>query len=164
MLSKLFQLVICWYPVSFYFSIRAQSSGNFNKKSDIYSFGIILLELITGQPAIRRDVNGEIIRIQEWVTPIIENGDVRSIVDPRLQGDFDTNSAWKAVEIALSCVLNTATRRPDMTDVLIELKECLGMVTAVVGSQRMDRGRTRSINSLEMRSLEIYTETAPSPR
>ncbi|KAG8643352.1 hypothetical protein MANES_11G031075v8 [Manihot esculenta] len=147
-----------------YLDPQAQSSGNFNKKSDIYSFGIILLELITGQPAIRRDVNGEIIRIQEWVTPIIENGDVRSIVDPRLQGDFDTNSAWKAVEIALSCVLNTVTRRPDMTDVLIELKECLGMVTAVVGSQRMDRGRTRSINSLEMRSLEIYTETAPSPR
>ncbi|KAG8643348.1 hypothetical protein MANES_11G030900v8 [Manihot esculenta] len=147
-----------------YLDPQAQSSGNFNKKSDIYSFGIILLELITGQPAIRRDVNGEIIRIQEWVTPIIENGDVRSIVDPTLQGDFDTNSAWKAVEIALSCVLNTATRRPDMTDVLIELKECLGMVTAVVGSQRMDRGRTRSINSLEMRSLEIYTETAPSPR
>ncbi|KAG8643350.1 hypothetical protein MANES_11G031101v8 [Manihot esculenta] len=147
-----------------YLDPQAQSSGNFNKKSDIYSFGIILLELITGQPAIRRDFNGEIIRIQEWVTPIFENGDVRSIVDPRLQGDFDTNSAWKAVEIALSCVLNTATRRPDMTDVLIELKECLGMVTAVVGSQRMDRGRTRSINSLEMRSLEIYTETAPSPR
>ncbi|KAJ9130022.1 hypothetical protein P3X46_035048 [Hevea brasiliensis] len=150
-----------------YLDPEAQASGNFNKKSDVYSFGITLLELITGQPAIKRDVNGEIIRIQHWVIPIIENGDIRSIVDPRLQGDFDTNSAWKAVEIALSCVLNTAIRRPDMSDVSSELKECLAiinLVTPVVGSQRMDRGRTRLINSLEMRSSEIDTEMAPSPR
>ncbi|KAF2323499.1 hypothetical protein GH714_035767 [Hevea brasiliensis] len=148
----------------FHFSNRAYASGSFNKKSDVYSFGIILLELVTGQPALKRDVDEEIIGIQQWVTPIIENGDIGSIVDPRLQGNFDTNSAWKAVEIALSCLLDTAIRRPDMSDVLGELKECLAMLTPVVGSQRMDRGCMRSINSLETRSLEIDTEMAPSPR
>ncbi|XP_057998355.1 probable LRR receptor-like serine/threonine-protein kinase At1g05700 isoform X2 [Hevea brasiliensis] len=147
-----------------YMDPEAQASGSFNKKSDVYSFGIILLELITGQSALKRDVNGEIIRIQQWVAPIIENGDIGRIVDPRLQGDFEINSAWKAVEIALSCVLNTAIRRPSMSDVLIEIKECLAIVTPYVGSQRMDRGRIRSINSLEMRSLEIDSEIAPSPR
>ncbi|KAF2294535.1 hypothetical protein GH714_012341 [Hevea brasiliensis] len=147
-----------------YLDPEAYASGSFNKKSDVYSFGIILLELVTGQPALKRDVDEEIIGIQQWVTPIIENGDIGSIVDPRLQGNFDTNSAWKAVEIALSCLLDTAIRRPDMSDVLGELKECLAMLTPVVGSQRMDRGCMRSINSLETRSLEIDTEMAPSPR
>ena len=95
---------------------RFQASGNFNKKSDFYSFGIILFELITGRPAIvRRPVRNN--HILDWVNPLIERGDVQNIVDPRLEGEFNTNSAWKAIEIAMSCIPSYAIQRPDMSRV-----------------------------------------------
>ncbi|KAF2323500.1 hypothetical protein GH714_035792 [Hevea brasiliensis] len=147
-----------------YLDPEAQASGNFSKKSDIYSFGIILLELITGQPAIARSIDGNFIGIHQRIRPIIERGDIQSIVDPRLRGEFDANSAWKVVEIAFACVSNTATQRPDMSHVLAELQECLATVMAVEDSQTMEARAIRSSNSLRMSYLDIDTDMALSPR
>ncbi|KAK7849658.1 receptor-like protein kinase [Quercus suber] len=91
-----------------------QSSGNFNKKSDVYSFGIILFELIAGRIAIVRGLvkNNHIL---DWVNPLIERGDVQNIIDPRLEGEFDSTSTWKAIEIAMSCIPSYAIQRLDMS-------------------------------------------------
>ena len=141
---------------------RYQATGNLNKKSDVYSFGIILLELITSQPATRNPGN---IHIVGWVSPMIERGDIQSIIDPRLQGDFNINSAWKAVEIALACVASSGMQRPDMSHVLADLKDCLEIEVASrriqsVGSHRM----IRSGNLLEDTPLVLGTESAPHAR
>ncbi|XP_039159592.1 putative leucine-rich repeat receptor-like serine/threonine-protein kinase At2g19230 [Eucalyptus grandis] len=102
-------------------------SGILNRKSDIYGFGIILLELITGRPAIMRSQGGSAsMHLLQWLIPIVESGDIKRIMDPMLQGKFDVNLAWKVVEIAMSCTRSTANQRPDINDVLVELKESLG--------------------------------------
>ncbi|XP_057998358.1 putative leucine-rich repeat receptor-like serine/threonine-protein kinase At2g19230 [Hevea brasiliensis] len=147
-----------------YVDPEAQASGNFNKKSDVYSFGIILLELITGQPAITRKAHGGFICIHQWIRPIIDRGDILTIVDPRLDGEFDATSAWKAVETAFSCISNASIRRPDMSHVLAELQECLAIVMAVEESQTMKARVLRSSNSLPISPLNIDTDMAPSPR
>ncbi|KAK3410707.1 hypothetical protein EUGRSUZ_J02705 [Eucalyptus grandis] len=101
-----------------YLDPEFQSSGNLTKKSDVYSFGIILFELITGRPAIMRSRDGSAsVHILEWLIPIVESGDIHSIMDPRLQGEFDINSAWKLVEIAMSCTRPTAIQRPDINHI-----------------------------------------------
>ena len=64
------------------------------------------------------------------VSNVVGNGDVTSVVDPRLEDDFQVNSAWKAVEIAMACVSATSTKRPTMNMVVIELKDCLAMEAA----------------------------------
>ncbi|KAJ9130355.1 hypothetical protein P3X46_034684 [Hevea brasiliensis] len=147
-----------------YVDPEAQASGNFNKKSDVYSFGIILLELITGQPAIIRNTHAGFICIHQWIRPIIDRGDIQTIVDPRLNGEFDATSAWKAVETAFSCVSNFSIQRPDMSHVLAELQECLAIVMAVEESQTMKAGVIRQSNSLLMSHLNIDTDMTPSPR
>ena len=103
---------------------RYQRTGNTNKKNDIYSFGIILFVLITGHQAIIRAA-GQNIHILEWVIPLIEEGDIEKLFDPKLEGNFSIISAQKVVEIAMSCISPNAAERPDMSQILAELRECL---------------------------------------
>jgi hypothetical protein len=56
---------------------------------------------------------------------MLAKGDIKSIVDTRLRGNFNINSAWKAVEIAMACVSTTSAKRPTMNQVVVELKESL---------------------------------------
>ncbi|KAA8539776.1 hypothetical protein F0562_026468 [Nyssa sinensis] len=99
-------------------------TNRLNEKSDVFSFGIVLLELITGRPAIaKREEKGR--HILQWVNFMLETRDIGNIIDPRLEGEFDTNSVWKAVKVAMACVSHTSIKRPTMTLVLMELKECL---------------------------------------
>ncbi|PQM33859.1 putative LRR receptor-like serine/threonine-protein kinase [Prunus yedoensis var. nudiflora] len=98
-------------------------SNRLNEKSDVYSFGVVLLEIITSRPVITR--THERIHISQWVGFMLANGDINSIVDPRLEANFNTNSVWKAVEIAMACVSLNAIKRPSMSQVVVDLKECL---------------------------------------
>ncbi|XP_039159394.1 putative leucine-rich repeat receptor-like serine/threonine-protein kinase At2g19230 [Eucalyptus grandis] len=133
-----------------YLDPEFQSSGNLNKKSDVYSFGIVLFELITGRPPLMRSRDGSTsMHILQWLIPIIERGDIQSIMDPRLQGEFDINSAWKVVEIAMSCTRPTAIQRLDINHVLAELKESLV---------------SKSSGSFEMTSLELHSDNVPGAR
>ncbi|XVF74477.1 hypothetical protein PTKIN_Ptkin13bG0113400 [Pterospermum kingtungense] len=133
-----------------YLDPEFHASGNLNKKSDVYSFGVILFELITGQPAIIRSSPEESIHLLHWVSPKIQEGDIRKIADPRLLDEYNVGSAWKAVEIAMSCVLQTSTQRPDMSHVFSELKECLALEMADVRNDPVVQSEmTHSRNSME---------------
>ncbi|KAF3518638.1 hypothetical protein DY000_02059929 [Brassica cretica] len=87
-------------------------TNSLTEKSDIYSFGIVLLEIITNQPVI--DKTRERTHINEWAVLMLTKGDIRNIIDPKLMGDYDTNSAWKTLELALGCVNPSSNRRPTM--------------------------------------------------
>lgn len=109
---------------------------------------MVLLELITGQNAIIR--KDESIHIVHWVSPLIESGDLESIVDQRLHGEFDVNSVWKALEVAMACTTPSSFDRATMNFVLTELKQCLSM--------ELSHNRERRQGFSE----EIYTESYTS--
>lgn len=96
-----------------------------NEKSDVFSFGVVLLEIITGQPAITK--SEEKTHIIQWVGSMLldERENIEDIVDPRLQGEFDVHSAKKALDTAMACVAPTSINRPTMNHVVMELKQCL---------------------------------------
>ncbi|CAN8321496.1 unnamed protein product [Cochlearia groenlandica] len=127
------------------------------EKSDVYSFGIVLLEIITNRHVI--DQSREKKHIAEWVGLMLTKGDIVSIMDPSLNGDYDLGSVWKVVELAMSCVNPSSTRRPTMSQVVNELKECLASENARGGANRdMD-----SKSSIEV-SMTIDTDVSPAPR
>ncbi|XP_062109145.1 putative leucine-rich repeat receptor-like protein kinase At2g19210 isoform X2 [Humulus lupulus] len=96
-----------------------------NEKSDVYSFGIVLLEIITAQPVVATTVQ-QGNHLIKWVNSMIAKGDIKNILDPRLEVDtVDTNIVWKVIEIAMACVAKTSTSRPTMSRVALDLQECL---------------------------------------
>ncbi|XP_031265601.1 probable LRR receptor-like protein kinase At1g51890 [Pistacia vera] len=133
------------------------------EKSDVYSFGVVLLELITGQPAVMKG-NVENIHIIHWVSPFLEGGDVRSIVDQRLEGNFDTNSVWKAVETAMECLPPISIQRPSMSHVVMQLKECLEMEIAREQASQIESQMMESNNSMDMSPVDLETEKGPEAR
>ena len=93
----------------------------------MYSFGVILLELITGLPASWRSADdSRDIFISEWVNQRMEiEEDIASIVDKRLQGEYDVNSVQKIVKLAKDCTTEVPKERVSMSEVVTQLKECL---------------------------------------
>lgn len=137
---------------------------NLNEKSDIYSFGVVLLELITGLPAILKGKPS--IHILEWIRPELERGDLSRILDPRLQGKFDASSGWKALGIALACTASTSIQRPTMSVVLAELKQCIKMESPS-GSEISLAPRqicSEFCSSSEAFSMDSDSITYPYPR
>lgn len=90
------------------------------------------------------------IHVGEYASSRLAGGDISTIVDNSLSGKFDHNSAWKVVELALACLSHSSSDRPTMTDVVSELKECLGMKIARNvnrgGNGFRDSGRVVSVN------------------
>lgn len=103
---------------------RYYGTQRLNEKSDTYSLGIVILELITGRPVITQNEDNP--HIVQWVSFLVATGDIKSIMDPKLnEYEFNINSVWKALEIALSCASPVSFRRPTMAQVLTELHDCI---------------------------------------
>ncbi|XP_058180887.1 probable LRR receptor-like serine/threonine-protein kinase At4g29180 [Rhododendron vialii] len=106
------------------------ASSKLNEKSDVYSFGVVLLELITGKPAVLETPENTLL--VNWIVPMIERAEIKEIMDLRLNSDFDTNSARKALETAMACVECNLSQRLVMRQVVANLRECLEMEKARV--------------------------------
>ncbi|KAI9071876.1 hypothetical protein K1719_046160 [Acacia pycnantha] len=145
-----------------YLDPQFQNSGNLTKGSDVYSFGIVVLELMTGKPAAKRRPNNTFTLLLEWVTPKLgSKGDIKSIIDPRLQGQYSFDSVLKFVEVAKSCTGPLAIQRPDISQVVVGLRECLAMEIRIEGTSH----NTNSSSSLDMTTLQFDSSfSTPSAR
>ncbi|KAL1293068.1 hypothetical protein AAHE18_19G045400 [Arachis hypogaea] len=139
-----------------YLDPEYRDSNKLAEKSDVYSFGVVLLKMITGQAAyVKMQDDDNKPHISYWVSSMLSNGDIKSIVDSKLQEDFDSGSVWKAVETAMACVASSSNKRPHMSDVVTELKECLA---AELARKRTDHATEQS-DSLESDLASISVTT-----
>uniref|UniRef100_A0A0D9V3Y7 non-specific serine/threonine protein kinase n=1 Tax=Leersia perrieri TaxID=77586 RepID=A0A0D9V3Y7_9ORYZ len=91
-----------------------------NAKVDVYSFGIVLLEIVVGsRVADQRNEAGERLQlpqITQALRHVLDSGDVVSLVDARLQGQFNPRQAVEMVRISLAC-MEERSSRPTMDDI-----------------------------------------------
>uniref|UniRef100_I1QN85 Protein kinase domain-containing protein n=1 Tax=Oryza glaberrima TaxID=4538 RepID=I1QN85_ORYGL len=112
-------------------------SSRLTMKSDVFSFGVVLLETVTGEPPIVPGVGHVVQRVRQKVS----DGDISAIVDPRLEGAYDMGSVWKVVDIALLCTREVSDDRPTMTEVVEQLKHALALEEAHRIDGRSDNGQ-----------------------
>ncbi|KAJ6826843.1 putative serine/threonine-protein kinase PBL19 [Iris pallida] len=94
-------------------------TGHLTAKSDIWSYGVVLYELITGRPPIDRNRPRGEQKLLEWVRPYISDAKkFRMILDPRLDGPNTLKSATKLSSIANRCLVGRPKSRPKMSEVL----------------------------------------------
>ncbi|XP_030443293.2 proline-rich receptor-like protein kinase PERK1 [Syzygium oleosum] len=108
-----------------YLAPEYASSGQLTDKSDVFSFGVMLLELITGRKPV--DTTTSIHEsLVDWARPQLTRplADVNfdSLVDPRLQNNYNHDEMARMVSCAAACVRHSARRRPRMSQIVRALE------------------------------------------
>jgi len=89
--------------------------GKVNDKTDVYAFGVVLLELITGRkPIDTTNPKGQESLIM-WARPLLQDGNMESLVDKCLQNVYDTNEMHRMMLAATLCLRETSHYRPCMS-------------------------------------------------
>ncbi|KAK6940536.1 Protein kinase domain [Dillenia turbinata] len=102
------------------------STRQLTEKSDIYSFGVVLLELICGREPLSHSGNPDTFNLVLWAKPYLQAG-AFEIVDESIRETFDAESMRKAASIASRSVERDASHRPTISDVLAELKDAYSL-------------------------------------
>ncbi|CAN6583206.1 unnamed protein product [Malus baccata var. baccata] len=94
------------------------STGMLNERSDVYSFGILIMEIISGRnPVDYSRAPGE-VNLVEWLKAMVTNRNAEGVLDPRLPEKPSSRALKRALLVALRCVDPNAQKRPKMGHVV----------------------------------------------
>ncbi|KAL5729238.1 non-specific serine/threonine protein kinase [Ranunculus cassubicifolius] len=109
-----------------YLAPEYAASGKLTDKSDVFSFGVMLLELITGRRPVDSTSTFMDDSLVDWARPLLtramEENNYDKIVDPRLGKDYDLNEMACMVACAAACVRHSSRRRPRLSQVVRALE------------------------------------------
>ncbi|KAG0569690.1 hypothetical protein KC19_6G108200 [Ceratodon purpureus] len=98
-------------------------TGHLTVKSDVWSFGIVMLEVLTGRKVMDRNRPKNEQRLVEWAKPYInDHHKIFQIVDPLLKGRYPARPAQKFAQLAYQCLSKFPKHRPKMSDIVEKLK------------------------------------------
>ncbi|KAK1562042.1 hypothetical protein Q3G72_005208 [Acer saccharum] len=107
------------------------ATGHLTTKSDIYSFGVVLLEMLSGRRAIDKNRPSGEHNLVEWAKPyLINKRRIFRVLDPRLEGQYTLPLAQKAATLAHQCLSIESKFRPDMDEIVKVLEELQDMSKA----------------------------------
>ncbi|TVU47473.1 hypothetical protein EJB05_07076, partial [Eragrostis curvula] len=97
-------------------------SGKLTTKSDIYSFGVVMLEVLTGRKAKDENLPAPEQNLAVWAVNLIKRKDFARLPDPALLGQYHATSLYRALLVAALCVSEAPSKRPPMADIVFALK------------------------------------------
>ncbi|KAG6400445.1 hypothetical protein SASPL_137276 [Salvia splendens] len=127
-------------------------TGMLNEKSDIYSFGILIMEVITGRtPVDYNRPQGE-VNLVEWLKLMVGNRKSEEVVDPKLAEMPASKALKRLILIALKCVDPDAQKRPKMGHVIhmLESEDLLSNEEKRIARDSMSSHRGESHRGSEM--------------
>ncbi|KAI3469052.1 hypothetical protein Pfo_025715 [Paulownia fortunei] len=105
-------------------------TGLASKKNDVYSFGVIVLELITGIQAFN-PLSRE--RLTTRAEPMLRDLEkIVEIVDPRLRGDLYLEEAKAMAALSAMCLCDSHSHRPSVSDILISMRNKISSISYIM--------------------------------
>ncbi|XP_047256572.1 receptor-like cytosolic serine/threonine-protein kinase RBK1 [Capsicum annuum] len=123
--------------------------GLVHEKTDVFAFGVLVLELITG----RRAVDSSRQSLVMWAKPMLEQNNVKELVDPRLGDAYDVVEMKRAMFTASTCIHHLPNMRPNMKRAVQLLK---GENVPIDMKQKSMEGRALMLDACD---LEDYSST-----
>ncbi|XP_057480912.1 probable serine/threonine-protein kinase PBL5 isoform X2 [Actinidia eriantha] len=130
-------------------------TGQLTFKSDIYSFGVVLLEIITGRQAIDNTRSAAEQNLVAWARPMFKDRKkFPQMADPALEGQYPMRGLYQALAIAAMCVQEQPSMRPLIADIVTALN--------YLASQTYDPAQAHSVqNSRRPTSAKNDSERGP---
>ncbi|KAE8009130.1 hypothetical protein FH972_005583 [Carpinus fangiana] len=96
------------------------STGKSSEKTDVFGYGVMLLELLTGQRAfdLARLANDDDVMLLDWVKGLLKDKKLETLVDPDLQGEYVEDQVEQLIQVALLCTQGSPMERPKMSEVV----------------------------------------------
>ncbi|KAB5563777.1 hypothetical protein DKX38_003831 [Salix brachista] len=96
------------------------STGKSSEKTDVFGYGVMLLELITGQRAfdLARLANDDDVMLLDWVKGLLKDKKLEMLVDADMQRNYIDDEVEQLIQVALLCTQSSPMERPKMSEVV----------------------------------------------
>ncbi|XP_060199417.1 probable serine/threonine-protein kinase At1g01540 [Lycium barbarum] len=94
------------------------STGMLNERSDMYSFGILIMEIITGRNPVDYSRPAGEVTLVDWLKLMVSNRNTEGVLDPKLPEKPSSRTLKRVLLVALRCVDPNAQKRPKMGHVI----------------------------------------------
>ncbi|KAK4754110.1 hypothetical protein SAY87_002214 [Trapa incisa] len=101
-----------------YVSPEYASTGMLNERSDVYSFGILIMEIISGRNPVDYSRPSEEVNLVDWLKKLVTEKNPEGVLDPKLPEKPASRSLKRLLLVALRCVDPAAQKRPKMGHVV----------------------------------------------
>ncbi|GAV63366.1 Pkinase domain-containing protein, partial [Cephalotus follicularis] len=129
--------------------------GIVDEKTDVYAYGVLLLELITGRQALDSAQRSVVM----WAKPLISKNSFKELVDPTLASSYDSEQLSRLVLTASMCISQDSTNRPQMGQACHILKGDESGLEMVKQQQQQQKSELERTYSAEVLDAEEYNST-----
>jgi serine/threonine protein kinase len=128
-------------------------------KSDVYGFGVVLLEMISGLRALDPSRQNEKVNLVNWARPLLaDRRKLSQVMDSGLEGQYSSKGALLAAQLTRKCLNGDPKSRPSMKEVVEVLEQIESM------KSRVRREPRHSGSSLTRRGGQQQQQQVHSPR
>uniref|UniRef100_M4D9H6 non-specific serine/threonine protein kinase n=1 Tax=Brassica campestris TaxID=3711 RepID=M4D9H6_BRACM len=129
------------------------STGKSSEKTDVFGYGVMLLELITGQKAfdLARLANDDDVMLLDWVKEVLKEKRFESLVDAELEGKYEEKEVEQLIQMALLCTQISSLERPKMSEV-VRMLEGEGL------AEKWEEWQNEEILTNDSNYLQVGTE------
>ncbi|XP_010246507.1 PREDICTED: probable LRR receptor-like serine/threonine-protein kinase At1g53440 isoform X2 [Nelumbo nucifera] len=112
--------------------------GYLTDKADVYSFGIVLLELVSGKSNTSYRPKEDFVYLLDWAYVLQEQGNLLELVDPILESNYSKEEALRMLNLALFCTNPSPTLRPSMSSVVSMLEGKIAIQAPIIKKRSDD--------------------------
>ncbi|CAM6088870.1 unnamed protein product [Calypogeia fissa] len=105
-----------------YFSPEYATQGQLTEKADVFSFGVVLLEIVSGRKVIDPGLPSERQFLQAWARHLKENGKLLDLLDPAVRKTANNEEVMRVINLAFLCLDFYPEKRPTMSEAVTMLQ------------------------------------------